>query len=112
MRSNMPSILLLTTVLAGVSPAHSADSVSVVLEMKDGLITPDRIEIPAHTQVKIILRNTGTTPAEFESLRLRKEKVLAPGVESFVVIHKASPGEYPFFDDFHLDGKPGLIIAR
>jgi hypothetical protein len=104
--------LVTAAVLAPPCTAHSADSVSVVLEMKDGVLTPERIEIPANTQVKIVLRNTGTTPAEFESLRLRKEKVLAPGVESFVVIHKASPGEYPFFDDFHLDGKPGLIIAR
>ena len=56
--------------------------------------------------------NTGTTPAEFESLRLRKEKVLGPGVESFIVIRRLSPGEYPFFDEFHMETGQGVIIAR
>lgn len=92
--------------------AASEETPTFTLEMKDGVLTPDRIEIPADTTVKIIIRNTGTTPAEFESLRLRKEKVLGPGVESFIVIRRLSPGEYPFFDEFHMETGQGVIIAR
>tara|TARA_R110001583_G_scaffold31776_1_gene108318 strand:+ start:23670 stop:24017 length:348 start_codon:yes stop_codon:yes gene_type:complete len=99
------------TVLA--MPFADAEEITTfVIEMKDGVLSPERLEIPARTQVKIILRNTGETPAEFESLRLRKEKVLAPGVESFVVIRRASPGEYPFFDEFHIETAQGVIVAR
>lgn len=98
--------------LAPFGPVHAEEMATFVLEMNDGVLTPERIEIPANTQVKIILRNTGSTPAEFESLRLRKEKVLGPGVKSFIVIRKASPGEYPFFDEFHLETGQGVIVAR
>lgn len=112
MRTNSLTPVLLAAVLVAPAMVHADEPASVVLEMKDGVLTPDRIEIPADTQVKIILRNTGTTPAEFESLRLRKEKVLAPGAESFVVIRRASPGEYPFYDEFHMDKGQGVIVAR
>jgi methionine-rich copper-binding protein CopC len=112
MKSQKLAALLLTAVLAAPTAAHADDQKTYVLEMNDGVLVPDRIEIPANTQVKIILRNTGTMPAEFESLRLRKEKVLGPGVETFVVIRKASPGEYPFFDEFHQEMGQGVIVAR
>lgn len=47
---------------------------------------------------------------EFESLPLRVEKVLAPGVTSFVVLTLSRPGEYPFFDDFHPQAKGMLVV--
>ncbi len=102
--------MLLLPAMPGMVAA--GEPVTFILEMKDGIVTPERLDIPANTQVKIVIRNTGSTPVEFESLRLRKEKVLAPGVESFVVIRKASPGEYPFFDDFHPETGQGVIVAR
>jgi hypothetical protein len=40
------------------------------------------------------------------------EKVLSPGVTSFVVIHPLKPGRYPFFDEFHLDLPQGEIVAK
>ncbi|MCB1486330.1 MAG: cupredoxin domain-containing protein [Bauldia sp.] len=103
---------LLVSTLAASATARAAELPTFVLEMSDGTLTPERIEIPANTPVKIVLRNTGSTPAEFECLRLHKEKVLAPGVESFVVIRRAKPGEYPFFDEFHLETGQGVIVAR
>lgn len=112
MKSYSLAVMMLVAVLTTPALVRAEDLPSFVLEMNDGALTPERLEIPANTQVKIILRNTGTTPAEFESLRLRKEKVLGPGTESFVVIRKVSPGEYPFFDEFHMDTAQGVIVAR
>mgnify|MGYP002713080904 CR=1 FL=1 len=108
----LSALLFLALAVFAATAARAEEPPTFTIEMKDGVLTPDRIEIPANTTVKIIIRNTGTTPAEFESLRLRKEKVLGPGVESFVVIRRASPGEYPFFDEFHMDTGQGVIIAR
>jgi hypothetical protein len=81
------------------------------LEMKDGVLTPARLEVPARQRFKLLLSNPGKTPAEFESLPLRKEKVLAPGVTSFLVFQSLSPGEYKFYDEFHANAT-GLIVAR
>lgn len=95
-----------------MSLAHAVDLPTFPLEMKDGKMTPNRIEVPAGQRIKISLKNTGTSAAEFESVQLRKEKVLAPGGESFVVIAPLSPGEYKFFDDFHQATGQGVIVAK
>jgi len=79
---------------------------------KDGKIEPIRIEVPASTRIRLELVNEGETPAEFESTELRKEKVLAPGAQTVMVIRTLDPGEYKFFDDFHPDAPPALIVAK
>jgi plastocyanin len=94
-----------------VGAAHAADLPTFKLEMTDGKLNPARIEVPAGQRIKIEVRNSGKGAAEFESVQLRKEKVLAPGAESFVVIAPLSPGEYKFFDDFHQQAQ-GVIVAR
>jgi plastocyanin len=91
--------------------AHAADLPTFQLEMKDGQLNPERIEVPAGQRIKIEIRNTGKSAAEFESIALRKEKVLAPDAESFVVIAPLSRGTYKFFDDFHQSAQ-GVIVAR
>jgi hypothetical protein len=102
--------MLAASVLCGSAAAGSLPSFT--LELHNGRLTPSTIEVPAGTRFKLVLRNTGNTPAEFESRRLRQEKVLGPDVESFVVIHPLKPGEYGFFDEFHLPDAKGTIIAK
>ncbi|MBX7146318.1 MAG: cupredoxin domain-containing protein [Alphaproteobacteria bacterium] len=82
------------------------------LEIKDGVLNPIEIKVPAGQRFKIEIFNIGTSPIEFESIELRKEKVLGPGASSFVVIHALKPGQYKFFDEFHMDIGQGLIIAE
>lgn len=93
--------------LAGA--AQAADLPTFKLEMADGKLNPARIEVPAGQRFKIEIRNTGKGAAEFESVQLRKEKVLAPGAESFVVVAPQSPGEYKFFDDFHQQAQSVIV---
>ncbi|MFZ0459026.1 MAG: cupredoxin domain-containing protein [Rhodoplanes sp.] len=82
------------------------------IEFNDGKVTPQRLEVPANRRFKLELHNVGKEPAEFESKELRKEKVLAPGASSTLVIRTLDPGEYDFFDDFHLDAPPAVLIAK
>ncbi|CAM5183153.1 hypothetical protein CDEF62S_04592 [Castellaniella defragrans] len=91
------------------SVAH-ADMPTYTLTFKaDGTFEPARLEVPAG-RFKIVLVNESTEAVEFESLPLRKEKVLGPGVTSFVVLSLSRPGEYPFFDDFHPQAKGTLVV--
>lgn len=103
------SLAALLAVAATV--AHADDAVTVKLEMADGKLTPARIEVPAGKRIRIEVRNTGKGAAEFESVELRKEKVLAPGADSVVVIAPQTPGEYKFFDDFHQSAR-GVIVVK
>ncbi|MEY0604488.1 cupredoxin domain-containing protein, partial [Providencia huaxiensis] len=97
-----------------ITPQYSlaAEKFPVELEMKNGDLIPRVLEVPAKTIIRIKITNTGTEPAEFESIQLRKEKVLAPGASSVVVIAPLKPGTYSFFDDFHLSHPKGEIIAK
>lgn len=95
-----------------ITGLHADDEPTFRIEFNDGKVSPQRIEVPALTRFKLELHNLGREPAEFESKELRKEKVLAPGSSSTLVIRTLDPGEYPFFDDFHLDAPPAVLIAR
>jgi len=97
--------LLATVAVADESPTF-------VIDLKDGTIAPSTLEVPANSPLRLELRNSGSGPAEFESIELRKEKVLAPGATSFVVIRRLDPGEYRFFDDFHPDMPPATVVAK
>ena len=85
---------------------------SFELSLHDGHFTPALLEVPAGQRFKIILKNVGEGPAEFESTPLRVEKVLSPGVTTFVVIHPLRPGHYPFFDEFNPQLPEGAILAK
>lgn len=93
-------------------PGHAEEEPVFRIEFNDGKVTPQRLEVPAKTRIKLELHNVGTEPAEFESKELRKEKVLAPGASSVLVIRTLDPGEYDFFDDFHLDIPPCVLVAK
>lgn len=79
---------------------------------KDGRLAPARLEVPAGKRVKLVLKNEGPGPCEFENPDLRVEKVLGPGASSFVVIHPLKPGSYKFFDEFHPNTSEMILIAK
>ncbi|MHC8372365.1 cupredoxin domain-containing protein [Pseudomonas sp. MDT1-85] len=89
-----------------------AELPSFELILRDGHFTPALLEVPAGQRFKIVLKNVGQGPAEFESTPLRVEKVLSPGVTTFVVIHPLRPGHYPFFDEFNPQLPEGGILAK
>lgn len=102
--------LLLAMCAPGPASAAEADMPTYTLTFKaDGSFEPARLEVQAG-RFKIILVNQSKEAVEFESLPLRKEKVLGPGVTSFVVLSLSRPGEYPFFDDFHPQVKGTLVV--
>ncbi|MCK6437902.1 cupredoxin domain-containing protein [Rivihabitans pingtungensis] len=98
--------------LAACLGAQAADMPTLRLELKDGVLNPARIQAPAGVKFRLEIVNTGKTPVEFESTQLRKEKVLAPGAQSSVVIQPLTPGEYKFFDEFHMNTAQGVIVAK
>ena len=82
------------------------------LLMKDGRIFPETLEVQANTRFRLEVKNEGPGAAEFESLELKKELVLAPGITRSLVFFPMKPGAYKFFDDFHPDTGQGRIVAK
>ena len=92
--------------------ALADDMPTIKLLMKDGRLYPETLEVPANTRFRLEVKNEGPGAAEFESLELRKELVMAPGVTRSLVFHPMKPGTYKFFDDFHPATGQGRIVAK
>lgn len=110
--TNLQKLISVLFIALGILLVPSAQAFaktpSYTLTFKsDGTFEPQNLEVEAG-RFKIILINDSKEAVEFESLPLRAEKVLGPGVKSFVVLTVSRPGEYPFFDEFHPDVK-GLL---
>ncbi|WP_160062638.1 cupredoxin domain-containing protein [Psychromonas sp. L1A2] len=71
-----------------------------LVEMKDGVLTPTELVVPEKTKFRLVVRNLGNKPAEFESNQLRQEKVLFMNAETTLVIIPLDAGTYDYFDDF------------
>lgn len=91
-------------------PEYS-DLPAYLVEMKNGALLPEKLIVPAKTKFRIIVRNIGDRPAEFESHQLRQEKVLYMGTQSVVIVMPLDPGTYDYFDDF-TPGTKGQIVAK
>jgi len=107
------------TVLAGLlfmlatpAQAQAPDLPTVNLLIRAGRFVPATLEVPANTTFRLVIKNEGPGAEEFESVELRKEKVLAPGVTSFLIFQPLKPGTYKFFGDFHPDTAQGQMVAK
>jgi plastocyanin len=100
--------LLLFTAAA----ADAEEALTYKLLAKDGRFHPETIEVPAGKRFRIEVTNGNAGPEEFESVELRKELVLAPGVTRTVVFAPLKPGVYLFFGEFHPETARGRIVAK
>ncbi|WP_237763360.1 cupredoxin domain-containing protein [Thiobacillus denitrificans] len=114
LRGRAVGILALMAVAFLFLPAKAgaAELLTYTVVAKEGRFIPSMLNVPAGVRFKIVVRNQGHDAIEFESLQLRKEKVLAPGAESFMVIAPLKPGEYDFFDEFHPDTGRSRIVVK
>lgn len=95
-----------------IAPAYGLDEATVQLVARDGKFFPAELVAPQGRKIRIEISNEGKDPVEFESMELRKEKVLAPNSKSVVVIVAQQPGSYKFFDEFHPKTGQGVLVVK
>jgi len=98
--------------LAIVAITHPAAAADYVLTIKDHRFTPDTLEIPADTKVRVLIRNQDATPEEFDSDDLHREKLVTGGGEGVVFIGPLSPGTYQFMGEFNSATARGKVIVK
>jgi len=113
----MPHVLLVLALWLGLGwatdgRAQSAPLPSFTLTVKDGVFKPQRLEVPAGQRLRIVLKNEGPGPLEFENAEMNIEKILAAGAESFVVLPKLQPGEYEFVDEYNMVTGVMTVVAK
>ena len=109
MRNLSLSLVFLAAFLCDPTGARAQD---YILTLKDHQFSPKELTIPAGQKIKITVKNLDTTPAEFESSDLNREKVVAANSEITVYVGPVDAGTYAYFDDFHHDTTTGSITAK
>ena len=107
-----PIVITVVLMLAVLAPVQAEDMPSFNLLIKDGHFIPETLEVPANTKFRLLIKNEGPGAEEFESVELKKEKVLAPGASSFLIFQPLKLGSYKFFGEFHPDTAQGRIVAK
>ncbi len=97
---------------SSITPVLATDMPTYDLTIRAGRFIPETLEVAANTKFRLLIKNEGPGAEEFESVELRKEKVLAAGASSFMIFQPLKPGTYPFFGEFHPETAKGRIIAK
>jgi len=108
----MRKSLTIAAFLAFFASQAMAETPEFKLSIKDHKFTPETLEIPAGTKVKLIVKNEDSSAEEFESHELNREKVIAGGSEATLFLGPLTAGEYKFFGEFHQDSAQGKIVVK
>lgn len=104
---------LISAVLGfGALPARADDPPTFTIVIENHRFDPAEVTVPAGQRVKLVVENRDPTPEEFESLDLRREKVVAGGAKATVWVGPLPAGEYVFVGEFHEDTAHGKLIAK
>lgn len=94
------------------SNASFAEKPMFELIIRDHLFYPSELIVPAGKKIKLLVINEDSTPEEFESYELNREKVILGGRKTVIFIGPLNPGVYPFFGEFNMATAQGEIIAK
>ncbi len=103
-----PSLWLVMSTL--ISPLAKAVP-EFYLELRDHLFYPSEITIPANKKVKLIIHNFDTTPEEFDSFELNREKVIFGNSKAYIFVGPLPPGTYHFFGEYNPNTARGAVIV-
>ena len=82
------------------------------LTIKDHQFIPATLKVPAGKKIKLVVSNMDSTPEEFESHQLNREKVIAGNAKATIYIGPLSPGQYPFWGEFNAKTAQGVVVAE
>ncbi len=110
MRRYLLAGLFLAAAFAG--GVQAADPPEFALAIKNHRFEPAELKIPADTRIKLVVHNQDSTPEEFESHSLNREKVIPAGAKATIFIGPLKPGRYEFFGDFNQKTAQGVVVAE
>jgi hypothetical protein len=91
--------------------ASAADR-EINLVIKDHRFALAEVKIPAGQKVKLLVDNQDTTPEEFESHDLNREKVIPGKTKATMFIGPLKPGRYSFVGEFNEATANGVVVAE
>jgi len=105
----MKHVLLALSLLPALVLAIEGD---YSLTIRNHQFVPDQLVVPAGKKIKLVISNADSTPEEFESYTLNREKVIPGNSKASVYLGPLKPGKYEFIGEFHEATARGVIEAQ
>ena len=105
----MKHVLLVLSLLPAIVLAVEDD---YNLTIRNHQFVPDQLVVPAGKKIKLVISNADSTPEEFESYTLNREKVIPGNSKASVYVGPLEPGKYEFIGEFHEATARGVIEAQ
>ena len=103
---------LIALLLIGVSVSAVAADIEIKLIIENHRFQPETVNIPRGKKVKLVIENRDSTPEEFDSHSLNREKVIPGKSTGTVYIGPLAAGSYPFVGEFNEKTAKGVIVAK
>lgn len=110
--SQLKFVLAIAAGLAVPLSAQSAPPAEYKIVIKNHRFDPAELTVPAGQKVKLLVENQDSTPEEFESHSMNREKVIPGGSKASIFIGPLKPGSYEFVGEYHEKTARGKIIAK
>ena len=110
--NNMRRIVCLGAAALLLASAAPALAQEISITIKDHKFEPAELKVPAKKRITLTVINNDPTPEEFESKKLKVEKVIPGRSKAVVRFGPLEPGRYEFVGEFHEDTAKGVVIAE
>ena len=98
--------------MLGLSLNAFADEDDFSLVIQNHQFEPSELIIPANKKIKLRIENKDSTPEEFESHELNREKLVAGKSAVTIYIGPLKAGRYPFWGQFNEKTAKGTVVAQ
>lgn len=106
------SVLLLLLMFSCFSQSFADEVLGFNIKIVNHRFIPDVIKVPSNTKFFLMIENTDSTAEEFESIKLKKEKIVLPKKTIKIMFSDLKKGNYEFVGEFHHDTAKGEIIVN
>lgn len=112
LKSTVFAMLLILVGFAAHADESSSEPKTYELTIKDHKFEPAELRIPADKAAILVVKNLDNSPEEFESHKLKIEKIITGGGEGTFRLRPLAAGEYKFEGEFNPETAQGVIIAE
>lgn len=103
---------IIAILILGLSLNAFADEDDFSLVIQNHQFEPSELIIPVNKKIKLRIENKDSTPEEFESHELNREKLVAGKSAATIYIGPLKAGRYPFWGEFNEKTAKGTVVAQ
>ena len=92
--------------------AVQAAEPEALLVIKNHRFEPTELKVPSGQRIKLVVHNQDSTPEEFESHSLNREKLIPGGAKATIYIGPLKPGRYVFFGEYNEATAKGAVVVE